>query len=174
MARVLLLLLSAGPLWQSAQLEGMERARLKGNRTVQVPVTDMERARLKGIRTVRVLVENIAQEASGCDLTKEGLKAVASRQLLDGGIKVTPNEPVTLDVLVTVMSTGGGRCAAFIKVETYENVYTQLPHTTGAVFVSATLWEQGSLATGITGEGIKGVVRNFVDEFVTTVKLANR
>lgn len=140
-------------------------------------VKEIDLAPLRGLDQVQVLVEELDADAQRCGLTKDSLQLAASRTLVDGGIKVSPDASVIFYLNVNVAATPDGLCVAAVNTSARLFLNVTLPYATKPALVAVQVWDTGTLLSGSKFDAetrFVAPVRRLVDEFVTKVKLANQ
>ncbi len=149
---------------------------VSGNAPVGAQKPDAE---LKGLTDIGVVVEDLSSQAAACGLTQAALDTAVSKSLADAGFKVRHNsdEDTYLYVHVITASVSPGLCVSRYDVFLYTHTTATLSYQTTPVLVLVSLLNKGGLsggAPGAHGETVVKSVKQYVDEFATRIRNANR
>jgi hypothetical protein len=132
---------------------------------------------LQGLEAVKIVIEKPLPDAGPCNVQREALQLSAWRPLQDGKVRADRTVPTYVQVNVTVLESGG-MCVAFIGVSVRTPAVATVSYRmSDPVAIEALLFEEGRLLTGPPsdfGQRVNASVREYVDRFVTKVKLANQ
>ncbi len=136
-------------------------------------------AELKGLTDIGIVVEDLSSQAAACGVSQAPLEAAAAKSLTDAGFKVRRNsdEDTYLYVHVTTASVSPGLCVSRYDVFLYTHTMATLSYQATPVLVRVSLLDRGGLAGGAPGTHGETVVKNvkqYVDEFATRIRNANR
>jgi len=136
-------------------------------------------AQLKGLTRLGVVVEGVGAEAAKCGLKQDALEAGVAKQLTDAGLRVVRNsdDDTYLYVNVNTVTASAALCVSRYDVTLYSHAAAKLEHTASPVLVQVELLHKGGLAGGsaaVHGDGVLKNVLEYVDQFATHIRSANR
>ena len=136
-------------------------------------------ADLKGLAALGVVVEGLSSQAAACGLNQGTLETAVSKHLSDAGFTVRRNSDEDTYVYVNVItsSLSSGLCVSRYDVFLYTQTTAKLSYHDAPVLVQVSLLHKGGLAGGASAAHAEGVTRgvlDFVDEFATRIRAANR
>jgi hypothetical protein len=136
-------------------------------------------AELKGLGALGVVVEDLGSEATSCGLRQGAIEAAVSKSLSGAGLKVALNsdEDTYLYVNVITTATSTGYCFSRYDAYVYTNTTATLSYGSRPVLVQVSLLHKG----GITGSGasshgetVARAITQYVDQFATRIRQANK
>jgi hypothetical protein len=136
-------------------------------------------AELKGLTRLGIVIEALGAQAASCGLTEAALEAAVAGKLKSAGFTVLTNTDedsyVYVNVITGSMSTGS--CVSRFDVTVYTHTTARLTYQPSPVLVQVSLLHKGgisgSAAAGHAATVVKGV-SEYLDEFITRIKAANR
>ena len=136
-------------------------------------------APLRGLGRLGLVVEGIEADAARCGLKADALEAAVSKRLTDAGFRVMRNsdDETYLYVNVNAVTASAGFCVTRYDVTLYSHTAAPLAHTPAPVELQVELLHKGGLAGGApaqNGETVSKNVLEYVDQFVTRIKTANK
>jgi hypothetical protein len=136
-------------------------------------------ASLKGLTRLGVVVEGIGPEAAKCGLKQEALEAAVTKQLTDAGLRIVrySDDDTYLYVNVNTVTASSALCVSRYDVALYSHAAAKLTHTSSPVLLQVELLHKGGLAGGgpaVHAEGVLKSVIEYVDQFATRIREANR
>ena len=136
-------------------------------------------APLKGLATLGLVIEGIGADAAKCGLKADALEAAVSKHLTDAGFRVLRNtdDETYLYVNVNAVTASAGLCVTRYDVTLYSHAAAPLAHTSAPVELQVELLHKGGLAGGAPAQNGETVTKNvleYVDQFATRVKSANK
>lgn len=136
-------------------------------------------APLKGLARLGLVIEGIDAEAAKCGLKADLLETAVSKHLTDAGFRVLRNtdDETYLYVNVNAVTASAGLCVTRYDVTLYSHVAAPLAHTSAPVELQVELLHKGGLAGGAPAQNGETVTKNvlqYVDQFATRVKSANK
>jgi hypothetical protein len=136
-------------------------------------------AELKGLTTVGMVVEELSPQAAACGLNQGTLEQAVSKRLSDAGLKVLRNSDedtyVYINVITTSLSTG--LCVSRYDAFLYSHTTAKLSYQQTPVLVQVSLLHKGGIAGGASAAHAEGVLRGvqeYVDQFSTRIRNANK
>ena len=155
-----------------------------GDRTLGQPFNQQPDAELKGLTKMGVVVEDLSAAAAACGLNQTTLETAVSKHLTDAGFKVLRNTDedtyVYVNIITTTTSTttaSAGLCVSRYDVFLYTHTTARLSYQDTPVLVQVSLLHKGGLAGGAPAAHADGVlkgVQEYVDQFATRVRAANK
>jgi hypothetical protein len=136
-------------------------------------------APLKGLARLGLVVEGLEADAAKCGLKADALEGAVSKHLTDAGFRVLRNtdDETYLYVNVNAVTASAGLCVTRYDVTLYSHAAAPLSHTSAPVELQVELLHKGGLAGGSpaqNGEAVTKNVLDYVDQFATRVKNANK
>ncbi len=136
-------------------------------------------APLKGLARLGLVIEGIEADAAKCGLKSDALETAVSRRLTDAGFRVLrdTDDETYLYVNVNAVVASAGLCVTRYDVTLYSHAAAPLAHTSAPVELQVELLHKGGLAGGAPAQNGETVTKNvleYVDQFVTRVKSANK
>jgi hypothetical protein len=136
-------------------------------------------APLKGLARLGLVVEGIEADAAKCGLKADALEAAVSKRLTDAGLRVLrdTDDETYLYVNINAVMASAGLCVTRYDVTLYSHVAAPLAHTSAPVELQVELLHKGGLAGGAPAQNGEAVTKNvleYVDQFVTRIKSANK
>ena len=136
-------------------------------------------AALMGLRQLGVVIEDLSAQAAGCGLKQDALQAMVTKRLTDAGLKVLrySDEEAYIYVNVVTTSASNGLCVSRYDVGVYANTPARLPYGKDPVLLQAQLLHKGGLAgsgAAAHGDSVMKGVQEYVDEFASRIRNANR
>jgi hypothetical protein len=143
------------------------------------PFNQQPDAELKGLTRLGIVIEAFGAQAASCGLTEAALEAAVAGKLKSAGFTVLTNTDedsyVYVNVITGSMSTGS--CVSRFDVTVYTHTTARLTYQPSPVLVQVSLLHKGgisgSAAAGHAATVVKGV-SEYLDEFITRIKAANR
>ena len=132
---------------------------------------------LRGFDRVNVVVEKLSSGAGRCNVQQDSLQRSASRPLLDANIPVDPKALPYLYVTANVLPVGDDLCLAAIFISARTPAEGTLPYRKDKAYVDVLLWDTGGVLSGGPanfGQRVDAAVRDYTEEFVKKVRLANQ
>ncbi len=125
------------------------------------------------------MIEGIEADAAKCGLKSDALETAVSRRLTDAGFRVLrdTDDETYLYVNVNAVVASAGLCVTRYDVTLYSHAAAPLAHTSAPVELQVELLHKGGLAGGAPAQNGETVTKNvleYVDQFVTRVKSANK
>jgi len=156
---------------------GRSAAQLAGG--TPLSVDQRPDAALKGLTQLGVVVEDLSPQAAACGLKQDALQAMVTKRLTDAGLKVIrySDEDTYLYVNVVTTSTNNGLCVSRYDVDVYANTAGKLTYGSTPVLLQAQLLHKGGLAGSAAaahGDSVLKGVQEYVDDFASRIKAANR
>ena len=136
-------------------------------------------AALKGLTQLGVVVEDLSPQAAGCGLKQDALQAMVTKRLTDAGLRVIrySDEDTYIYVNVVTTSTNNGLCVSRYDVDLLANTAGKLTYGSTLVLLQAQLLHKGGLAGSAAaahGDSVLKGVQEYVDEFATRIRNANK
>lgn len=136
-------------------------------------------AELKGLTRLGVVVEDLSPQAAACGLKQDTLETAVSKRLSDAGFRVQRNSDEDTYVYVNVITTSlsAGLCVSRYDAFLYTHTTAKLSYQETPVLVQVSLLHKGGLAGGAPAAHAEGVLRGvqeFVDQFSTRIRDANK
>jgi hypothetical protein len=136
-------------------------------------------ASLKGLTRLGVVVEGIGADAAKCGLKQEALETAVTKRLMDAGFRIIrdSDDDTYLYVNINTVTASTALCVSRYDVTLYSHATAQLTHTTAPVLLQVELLHKGGLAGGGPGVHADGVLKSvleYVDQFSTRVRDANK
>jgi hypothetical protein len=136
-------------------------------------------APLKGLARLGLVIEGVDAEAAKCGLKAGALDAAVSKRLTDAGFRVLrdTDDETYLYVNVNAVTASAGLCVTRYDVTVYSHAAAPLSHTSAPVELQVELLHRGGLAGGgpaQNGEAVTKNVLDYVDQFATRIKNANK
>jgi hypothetical protein len=136
-------------------------------------------AELKGITAVGLVVEEMGSQALSCGFSRDSFEKAVATILTTGGLKVLRNgdEDTFLYVKVNTVGVPGGLCVSRFDVALFTHTTTKLSYQDQPVLVQVSLLSAGGLAGGSVpahAEGVLKSVKQYVDQFVSRIRAANK
>ena len=136
-------------------------------------------AALMGLRQLGVVIEDLSAQAAGCGLKQDALQAMVTKRLTDAGLKVLrySDEEAYIYVNVVTTSASNGLCVSRYDVGVYANTPARLSYGKDPVLLQAQLLHKGGLAgsgAAAHGDSVMKGVQEYVDEFASRIRNANR
>jgi hypothetical protein len=136
-------------------------------------------APLKGLVRLGLVIEGLEADAAKCGLKADALDAAVSRRLTDAGFRVLrdTDDETYLYVNVNAVMASAGLCVTRYDVTLYSHTAAPLAHTSAPVELQVELLHKGGLAGGAPAQNGEAVTKNvleYVDQFVTRIKTANK
>jgi hypothetical protein len=134
---------------------------------------------LRGLTTLGVVVEDLSSQAAACGLNQAAIEGAVSKSLSGAGFTVRRNsdEDTYLYVHIITMSVTAGLCVSRYDASLYSYTTAALTHQPTPVLVQVSLLHKGGLAGGPPSTHADTIVKSvtqYVDEFVTQIRAANR
>jgi hypothetical protein len=136
-------------------------------------------AELKGLKKLGVVVEGLSPQAAACGLSQGALETAVSKHLSDAGFTVLRNSDedtyVYVNVITSSMSTG--LCVSRYDAFLYTHTTAKLSYQETPVLVQVSLLHRGGIAGGASAAHAEGVLRGvqeYVDQFSTRIREANK
>jgi hypothetical protein len=154
-------------------------ARPSGDRAQPQTFNQKPDAELKGLSTLGVVVETLSSQATACGLSQEALETAASKILSDAGFKILRNSDEDTYLYVDVITTRlpSGLCVSRYDASLYTHTTTKLTYQESPVLVQVELLHQGGIAGGAPAAHAEGVLKGlqqYIDQFVTRIRAANK
>ena len=136
-------------------------------------------AELKGLTKLGVVVEDLSPEAAGCGLSQGTLETTVSKHLTDAGFTVIRNsdDDTYLYINVNTASVSTGLCVSRYDAFLYTHTTAKLSYQGTPVLVQVSLLHKGGIAGGAPAAHAEGVLRDvqeYVDQFATRIRAANK
>lgn len=136
-------------------------------------------AALKGLTKLGVEVEDLSPQAASCGLQRDAIDAMVSKRLSDAGFTIVRNSDADTYLYVNVVTTSAsnGLCVSRYDVDVNTNTTAKLSYGTGPVPVQVTLLHKGGIAGGAAaahGDTVRRGVQEYVDQFSTRIRAANK
>jgi len=136
-------------------------------------------ATLRGLARLGLVIEGVEAEAAKCGLKADVLEAAVSKHLTDAGFRVLRNtdDETYLYVNINAVTASAGLCVTRYDVTLYSHAAAPLAHTSAPVELQVELLHKGGLSGGApaqNGDGVTKSVLEYVDQFVTRIKNANK
>jgi len=143
------------------------------------PFNQQPDAELKRLTNLGVVVEGLTQQAAACGVSEDPIVAAVSKQLTEAGFKVPRDSDEDSYVYVHVMtsSVSNGFCVSRYDVSIYTHTTATLSYQDRPVLVLVQLLHKGGLTGGapaVHGDGVVKGVQDYVDQFVTRIRDANK
>jgi len=143
------------------------------------PIDQRPDAALKGLNRLGVVVEGLGADAAKCGLKQEALETAVTKRLMDAGLRVVrdSDDDTYLYVNINTVTASAALCVSRYDVTLYSHATAQLTHTTSTVLVQVELLHKGGLTGGGPGVHADGVLKSvleYVDQFSTRVRDANK
>ena len=147
--------------------------------SASTPIDQRPDAALKGLNRLGVVVEGLGADAAKCGLKQEALEAAVTKRLMDAGFRVVrdSDDDTYLYVNINTVTASAGLCVSRYDVTLYSHATAQLTHTASTVLVQVELLHKGGLTGGGPGVHADGVLKSvleYVDQFSTRVRDANK
>ena len=125
------------------------------------------------------MVEGLGADAAKCGLKQEALEAAVTKRLMDAGFRVVrdSDDDTYLYVNINTVTASAALCVSRYDVTLYSHATAQLTHTASTVLVQVELLHKGGLTGGVPGVHADGVLKSvleYVDQFSTRVRDANK
>jgi hypothetical protein len=143
------------------------------------PFNQQPDAELKGLTRLGVVIEALGAQAASCGLTEAALEAAVAGRLKSAGFTVLMNTDEDSYVYVNVItgSLSTGSCVSRFDVTVFTHTTARLSYQPAPVLVQVSLLHKGGIsggaAAGHAATVVKGV-SEYLDEFITRIKSANR
>jgi hypothetical protein len=136
-------------------------------------------APLRGLGRLGLVIEGVDAEAAKCGLKPDALEPAVSKRLTDAGFRVLrdTDDETYLYVNVNAVTASAGLCVTRYDVTLYSHAAAPLAHTSAPVDLQVELLHKGGLAGGApaqNGEAVTKNVLDYVDQFATRIKNANK
>jgi hypothetical protein len=136
-------------------------------------------AEFKGLTQLGVVVEDLSPQAAACGLNQATLETAVSKHLSDAGFKVIRNSDDDTYVYINVITTSlsNGLCVSRYDAFLYTHTTARLSYQATPVLVQVSLLHKGGIAGGAAAAHAEGVLRGvqeYVDQFATRVRDANK
>jgi len=143
------------------------------------PIDQRPDAALKGLNRLGVVVEGLGADAAKCGLKQEALETAVTKRLMDAGLRVVrdSDDDTYLYVNINTVTASAALCVSRYDVTLYSHATAQLTHTTSTVLLQVELLHKGGLTGGGPGVHADGVLKSvleYVDQFSTRVRDANK
>jgi len=125
-----------------------------------------------GVSEVNIVVEDLADAAAKCNVSKGGLDAAVRLPLDASRLRINPHALSYVYVNVSALWEPRG-CAASVQVELKRSL--AIPGTTQWVY-GASVWDKGTILTGTSsyvGKGVNQSVTDFTKELIAEWIKAN-
>ena len=147
--------------------------------SASAPIDQRPDAALKGLTRLGVVVEGIGADAAKCGLKQEALETAVTKRLMDAGLRIIrdSDDDTYLYVNINTVTASTALCVSRYDVTLYSHATAQLTHTTAPVLLQVELLHKGGLAGGGPGVHADGVLKSvleYVDQFATRVRDANK
>jgi hypothetical protein len=135
-------------------------------------------AELRGLATLGLVVEGLDPQPT-CGLSEGAVESAVAKDLLDAGFKVRRNSDEDTYVYINIITTNVSPTLCVSRYDAYLYSYTTttLSYQTTPALVQVSLLHKGGLAGGAPATHADTVLRNvkqYVDEFVSRIRAANR
>lgn len=136
-------------------------------------------AEFKGLTKLGVVVEGLSSQAATCGLTQDAFETAVSKSLSDAGLTVRRNSDEDTYVYVNVITATlpSGLCVSRYDAFLYTHTTATLTYQTTPVLVQVSLLHQGGIAAGapaVHAEAVLRAVKQYVDQFATRIRDANK
>jgi hypothetical protein len=143
------------------------------------PFNQQPDAELKGLLKLGVVVEDLSEKAAACGLNQGTLEAAVSKRLTDAGFSILRNSDEDSYLYVNIITTSlpTGFCVSRYDVSLYTHTTAKLSYQETPVLVQVSLLHKGGLTGGAPaahGEGVLRGVQEYLDQFVTRIRGANK
>ena len=147
--------------------------------SASTPLDQRPDAALKGLNRLGVVVEGLGADGAKCGLKQEALEAAVTKRLMDAGFRVVrdSDDDTYLYVNINTVTASAALCVSRYDVTLYSHATAQLTHTASTVLVQVELLHKGGLTGGGPGVHADGVLKSvleYVDQFSTRVRDANK
>jgi hypothetical protein len=163
----------------SASESGTRGAAASADRASAPAFDQRPDAELKGLTKLGIVVEDLSPQAAACGLNQGALETAVSKRLSDRGFTVRRNSDedtyVYVNVITTSLSTG--LCVSRYDAFLYTHTTARLEYQTTPALVLVSLLHKGGLAGGasaVHAEAVLRGVQEYVDEFSTRIRDANK
>ena len=148
--------------------------------TAQTTPQAREQERLKGVTEVAVRIAPLIESSSECGISDGLPNAVATKALLDNGIRIVPDNGIVphLYVRITTMYFETVRycvSSSFISLQQY--LFAAPAHSAQPVFGKFTLAEDGGLHysdSDVHGQRVREDVLEYVERIALDIRIANQ
>ena len=136
-------------------------------------------AELKGLSALGVVVEDLGAEAASCGVRQDALEAAAAKSLSGAGLKVlrATVEDTYVYIRVVTAYTTTGTCFSRYDAIVYSYTAATMTYGTRPALVQVSLLNRGGMtASGAKGHGeaVTKAIAQYVDQFATQIRDANR
>lgn len=136
-------------------------------------------ASLKGLGRLGLVFDGVGADAAKCGLQADAFEAAVSKRLIDAGFRVLrdTDDETYLYVNLNTVTASAALCVTRYDVTLYSHAAARLSHTSAPVELQVELLHKGGLAGGApaqNGESVTKSVLEYVDQFTTRIKNANR
>jgi len=136
-------------------------------------------AELKRLKNLGVVVEGLTQQAAACGVSQDPITAAVTKRLTDAGFNVVRDSDEDSYVYVQVMtsSVSNNFCVSRYDVTIYSHTTATLSYQDRPVLVQVQLLRKGGLTGGapaVHGAGVVKGVEDYIDQFVTRIRDANK
>jgi len=143
------------------------------------PFNQQPDAELRRLTSLGVVVEGLTPQAAACGVSQDPIAAAVSKRLTDAGFKVVRDSDEDSYLYVHVMTTtiSANFCVSRYDVFIYTHTTATLSYQDKPVLVQVQLLHKGGLTGGAPaahGEGVVKGVQDYVDQFVTRIRDANK
>ena len=126
-----------------------------------------------------MVVEGLTPQAAACGVSQDPIAAAVSKRLTDAGFKVVRDSDEDSYLYVHVMTTtiSANFCVSRYDVFIYSHTTATLSYQDKPVLVQVQLLHKGGLTGGAPaahGDGVVKGVLDYVDQFVTRIRDANK
>jgi len=143
------------------------------------PFNQQPDAELRRLTSLGVVVEGLTPQAAACGVSQDPIAAAVSKRLTDAGFKVVRDSDEDSYLYVHVMTTSisANFCVSRYDVFIYSHTTATLSYQDKPVLVQVQLLHKGGLTGGAPaahGDGVVKGVQDYVDQFVTRIREANK
>jgi hypothetical protein len=131
------------------------------------PVVPRAGSEFAGLKRLGLVVEDLAQQATACGLTREALEAAASRPFTAAGIRVSTNSDEDTYVHITVMTSSlpNGMCISRYDWSIYSTTEATLSYQSTPLLAQVLLAHKGGLSGSMPNAHAADVIRSLTDGF---------
>jgi len=143
------------------------------------PFNQQPDAELRRLNNLGVVVEGLTPQAAACGVSQDPIASAVSKRLTDAGFKVVRDSDEDSYLYVHVMTTtiSANFCVSRYDVFIYSHTTATLSYQDKPVLVQVQLLHKGGLTGGAPaahGDGVVKGVLDYVDQFVTRIRDANK
>jgi hypothetical protein len=163
----------------SAADSGKPLAAVPADRLPAQTFNQQRDAELKGLTKLGVVVEELSPQAAACGLNQGTIETAVSKRLADAGFRILRNSDEDTYVYVNVITTSlsSGLCISRYDAFLYTHTTARLSYQETPVLVQVSLLHKGGIAGGASAAHAEGVLRGvqeYVDQFATRIRDANK